>query len=172
MKHKVCILISDAYLKRKLELILSDNAIFTDENNADVIFSEKSIPSPTALSVTVGRGEGYMLRVPFSDDDVQAVLPSEKREGYGVSVTSEQVFLGEKEIRLSELERALFMKLYESRGDFVSRDELFSVFAEGSSESMLNVYIHYLREKLERDGVRVIISSRKHGYKIDEKFFL
>jgi DNA-binding response OmpR family regulator len=113
-----------------------------------------------------------MLRVPFSDDDVQAVLPSEKREGYGVSVTSEQVFLGEKEIRLSELERALFMKLYESRGDFVSRDELFSVFTEGSSESMLNVYIHYLREKLERDGVRVIISSRKHGYKIDEKFFL
>ena len=35
----------------------------------------------------------------------------------------------------------------------------------------MNVYVHYLREKLEYNGEKVIISSRKNGYKIDERFF-
>ena len=34
----------------------------------------------------------------------------------------------------------------------------------------MNVYIHYLREKLEADGEKIILSSRSHGYKIDEKY--
>jgi DNA-binding response OmpR family regulator len=34
---------------------------------------------------------------------------------------------------------------------------------------VLNVYVHYLREKLE-DGKKIIISSRKLGYKIDERY--
>lgn len=172
MKRKVSILIADKYLKRKLELILSDDVILTGESDADIIFAEEDIPSTAGYVVTVGRGDGYMLRVPFSDEDALAVLPNEGGERRGITLIGSRVFLGDNEIRFTELERCLFMKLYEAGGEFVSRDELFSVFAEGSSESMLNVYIHYLREKLERGGVRVIISSRKHGYKIDEKFFL
>ena len=31
------------------------------------------------------------------------------------------------------------------------------------------MYVHYLREKLER-GEKIIISSRNHGYKIDAKY--
>ena len=169
MKYKVSILVSDSYLKRKLELILSDIAIFSDVESADVVFTSEKNASTRA--VTVGRGEEYMLKTPFSDGDVLATLPKVGDTGRGLAVVDTRVILGEREIKFSELEKNLFMKLYDARGQFVSREELFSVFAEGASESMLNVYIHYLREKLEGDGVRVIISSRKNGYKIDEKFF-
>ena len=169
MKYKVSILVSDSYLKRKLELILSDIATFSDRESADVVFTSEKNASTRA--VTVGRGEEYMLKIPFSDGDVLATLPKVGDTGRGLAVVDTRVILGEREIKFSELEKSLFMKLYDAKGQFVSREELFSVFAEGASESMLNVYIHYLREKLEGDGVRVIISSRKNGYKIDEKFF-
>ena len=171
MKRKVCILVADAYLRRKLELIFSDVAIFTSENEADTVFTDVSAPTPSARRISVGRGEGYTLRIPFSDEDALSFLPTKSDEGRIISVIDGRIFLGADEIRLTELEGALFMKLYRAGGEFVSREELFSVFADGASAGMLNVYVHYLREKLERDGVRVIISSRKLGYKIDEKFF-
>ena len=56
-------------------------------------------------------------------------------------------------------------------GEFVSRDELSrAVWGEGADGGILNVYIHYLREKLESKGEKVIISSRRGGYKIDGKY--
>ena len=35
---------------------------------------------------------------------------------------------------------------------------------------IVNVYIHYLREKLEDCGERVIIASRGRGYSLSEKY--
>ena len=59
----------------------------------------------------------------------------------------------------------------EADGAFISREALKSaVWGAESSEGVLNVYIHYLREKLERDGEKVILSSRKSGYALAEKF--
>ena len=172
MKYRVCILARDSYLKRKLELILSEHAIFTNQADADIVFADSHLSVSGARLVTVGKGVDCTLRIPFSDAQVLNLLPSDEQTRHGIAVIGGRILLGERDIKLTELERGLFMKLYDARGEFVSRDELFSVFADGSSESMLNVYIHYLREKLEGDGTRVIISSRKHGYKIDEKFFL
>ena len=172
MKYRICILASDNYLKRKLELILSEHAIYTNPSDADIIFADSHLSVGRARLITVGRGIGHTLQIPFSDTDVLNLLPSDENVRSGIAVIGGRILLGERDIKLTELERSLFMKLYDAKGEFVSRDELFSVFADGSSESMLNVYIHYLREKLEGDGTRVIISSRKHGYKIDEKFFL
>ena len=48
-----------------------------------------------------------------------------------------------------------------------------SLTSEGGDDAdggILNVYVHYLREKLEKRGEKIIISSRKSGYKIDEKY--
>ncbi|MBQ7356952.1 MAG: helix-turn-helix domain-containing protein [Clostridia bacterium] len=171
MKHRAALRLDNAYLKRKLELILSGKVIFTELKDADIVFTDGNIPKGSARTVTVGRGSDFTLRVPFSDEVALSLLPREITPTIGITVVGERIFIGEREIKLTELEEALFMKLYSARGEFVCRAELFSVFAEGSSESMLNVYIHYLREKLESDGSRVIISSRKHGYKIDEKYF-
>lgn len=169
MKYKVHLDIKDAYLKRKLELILRERQELCDRDGADIIFTD-DINIKDERAHLVGRDDTCKLKVPFSDDEVLKLLP-ERGAGAHITAFSGKVFFGEREIKLTELERLLFMKLYERRGGFVSREELFSVFAEGASESMLNVYIHYLREKLELDGEKVILSSRKLGYRINEKFF-
>ena len=55
-------------------------------------------------------------------------------------------------------------------GEFVSREEiLHSVWSGDADPGIINVYVHYLREKLE-DGEKIIVSSRKNGYKIDGRY--
>ncbi|MBR2324601.1 MAG: winged helix-turn-helix transcriptional regulator [Clostridia bacterium] len=76
-----------------------------------------------------------------------------------------------RQIKLTEVEYALLRAIVEADGAFISREALKSaVWGAESSEGVLNVYIHYLREKLERDGEKVILSSRKSGYALAEKF--
>ena len=40
---------------------------------------------------------------------------------------------------------------------------------DGVDGGVVNVYVHYLREKLEKNGERIIISTRNLGYKINER---
>ena len=76
-----------------------------------------------------------------------------------------------EEIKLTELELLLLERLIRAGGNFVSREELLhDVWEDSASGGILNVYIHYLREKLEWRGEKIILSSRKQGYKIDEKY--
>ena len=169
MKCRVALIFDNIYLGRKVELILRGKAIFTDREHAELILTDDTRIEGASV-ITIGRGAGYRLKVPFSDEELISLLPR-GAEKLVLSMQGERVFLGEKEIRLTELERALFERLYRARGEFVARERLRESFAEGVSDGMLNVYIHYLREKLEGDGMRVILSSRKLGYGIDKKFF-
>ena len=74
-------------------------------------------------------------------------------------------------VRLTEVEFSLLHALVKARGEFVSREALrAAVWGAEGTESVLNVYIHYLREKLERGGEKVILSSRKLGYALAKKF--
>ena len=55
--------------------------------------------------------------------------------------------------------------------DKLSREEILNAVWNNEADSgVINVYIHYLREKLELDGEKIILSSRKLGYAIDERF--
>ena len=79
-------------------------------------------------------------------------------------------FLFGEKIALTELEFELLSKLMERDG-FTSREELLSaLWQDEATGSVLNVYIHYLREKLEVGGEKIIVSSRRQGYRINEKF--
>ena len=81
------------------------------------------------------------------------------------------VSLDGKRIRLTESEHRLISAIAEGGGEFVSREELAErVFGKGAESGILNVYIHYLREKLEGGGEKIILSSRRGGYRIDEKY--
>lgn len=76
-----------------------------------------------------------------------------------------------KKIRLTEREHALLRAIAAGCGEFVGRDELRArAFGPDADGGILNVYIHYLREKLEQGGEKVILSSRLGGYRIDEKY--
>lgn len=73
------------------------------------------------------------------------------------------VMLNGEEIPLTEREYALFSILWEQEG-IVSRETLFREVWGGKGEpSVVNVYIHYLRNKLSRGG-RNYILSRRGGY--------
>ena len=95
-----------------------------------------------------------------SDSALIKDLPSEKA-----------VILNGERVKLTELEYLLFSLLYSRGGSFVSREEILDSIWNGKADKgILNVYIHYLREKLEKNGEKIIISSRNYGYKINEKY--
>jgi DNA-binding response OmpR family regulator len=75
-------------------------------------------------------------------------------------------------IPLTEVEFALFYALYRRRGEYASRAELnLEVWGREGDGSLLSVYAHYLREKLEKGKERIILSSRTLGYAIDKSYF-
>lgn len=83
----------------------------------------------------------------------------------------QSVTFGGRIIRLTEAEYTLLSVLAEAGGAYVGREELTRrVFRGQVSGSALNVYIHYLREKLEFRGEKVILSSRQAGYCLNGKF--
>lgn len=88
-------------------------------------------------------------------DDGLLLLPKERA-----------VRLGGEYISLSPHEYACLSCLWEANGAPVSREELYAAaWGEGPFRAeLVNVYLHYLRKKLERGGRRMIVSVRGHGY--------
>ena len=59
----------------------------------------------------------------------------------------------------------LLSVLKAAKGKSVSREQLIKeVWGEKGNDGLLNLYIHYLRQKLEKDGQRHIFSVRGKGY--------
>jgi DNA-binding response OmpR family regulator len=112
--------------------------------------------------------------LPFSQDELDmAVARLEKRDTGRLILTKDTrtVQLGDRSVKLTEVEfRLLSVLASAGAGEYVSRERLIrEVWGEGVDGGVVNVYIHYLREKLEKDGERIIISSRREGYKINER---
>lgn len=78
------------------------------------------------------------------------------------------VTVGSETVLLSEREALLFRLLYEAGGEPVSRSVLAeAVFPHADApEDSVNVYIHYLRKKLERNKRRLIRAHRGGGYSL------
>ncbi len=76
------------------------------------------------------------------------------------------VLVGEEEIPLSSREHALLLALFARVGEYISREELLSLVwgDEEADPGVVNVYIHYLRRKLETNGQRCIFAARGRGY--------
>lgn len=127
----------------------------------------------TGEFITVGRQSGADIVRPFPIGAVKELLISDK-ERAPIELCADKGFIrlnGER-IALTDIEYSLFCSLYRRKGDFASRSELNEeVWGREGDGSLLNVYVHYLREKLEKHGEKVIISSRKSGYKIDGRYF-
>lgn len=82
--------------------------------------------------------------------------------------THRAVRIGREEIPLSATEYALLTALIEADGAYVSRERLLTEVWKDSGEGVgiVGVYIHYLRRKIEQDGVKRIFSSRGRGYRL------
>lgn len=178
MKKHVSVVTGDVYLARKIYLILKGEAELSLGDGATGNIALIDLDTAGEVEVPDGVRAVYMSRrtecelsVPFTPTELIAAVRERSQAIARLSLTGRTAWLDGSEIRLTEVEAALLGRLMAEGGEFVPRDRLLAdVWGEGVDGSVINVYIHYLREKLERRGEKIILSSRSHGYKIDEKY--
>ena len=184
---RVGIYTADPLLARKIQLILSEEAeteIIDDVSKSsefDVILADcrhglaVSADSGALMRITDREDEGEGdLPYPFSYDELTEAIRAHQSANSSRLVldpSREFVRLDGERIRLTEVEGKLLAAILDGHGGYVSRDKLIEDVWHGTAaEGALNVYVHYLREKLEAHGEKIITSSRKCGYRIDPKY--
>ena len=129
----------------------------------------------------------YTLLRPFSIEDffsnlfvpedesgsIHVRVPKKKSpsESLALDATTHAAFYKGEKISLTQKEFALLALLFENRGSPISREEALStVFGDaGSSTNVVDVYINYLRAKIDHKfGVRMISTVRGCGYMIQK----
>ena len=171
---RVLVVTENAYLGQKIKLTLLDFAEVLVMGNFvsgyDIcLWDIDTVSSPVDEAITMSREGECDIRIPFSYDLICRIVTEEKKHE-GIRLLGRICELHGMKIKLTELEGKLLSLLLSAKGEFVSREEiLHKIWGEGTDAGVINVYIHYLREKIER-GEKIIISSRNNGYKIDEKY--
>lgn len=123
-----------------------------------------------AVGLTMSRKGECDISLPFPIGSLKARL-TRGEEGMTVRCEGTTVTLGTNAVKLTEVEFALFSALYRRGGESATREELIrEVWGEGADGGVLNVYVHYLRSKLERGGERVILATRGKGYRINKEY--
>ena len=182
---------ADAVLCERIEdakgasLVLWDELFLLDNSHSAVHFSpdntsihkergqreramDATIPD---FAVVIGNTERAALKLPLRLGSIKEMLKSEERALILHNDERKAQIYGRR-VKLTEVEFSLLSLLYERGGDFVKREEILEAVWKNERDSgVINVYVHYLREKLEVRGERIIISSREEGYCIDKKFF-
>lgn len=176
MKINVAVLTRDDYLYKKIELATLSYAlcerIAAGESLAkyDFVIADVDGMIAPAGAIRASRREVCDLAIPFTFDELHNALSGRRQAPLQLDKAERTAYLYGEKIRLTEVEFSLLNTLFEA-ADFVSREELLSrVWGDDATDGIINVYIHYLREKLEVRGEKIIISSRKMGYRIDEKY--
>lgn len=172
---RISVVSKDKYLLRIFDIRLSDKAITVMEfdKNADVIVHDldtvEALPETDAKILRVSRKDtpdALKLPLPPSFFEELVSQPSTKPLIF-LSSDGKHVTVRERTVKLTSHEYSLLSLLISGNGNYTSREEIANKVWDGASDSLVNVYIHYLREKLETDGEKIIISSRKYGYKIN-----
>ncbi len=96
----------------------------------------------------------------------QASFHSQATEAVTLQIKDDSLLCGEQSISLSRRELQIFTLLLERRGQVVAREDISAVIGE-SSANKVDVYICYLRRKLEKAcSHRLIATVRGQGYQI------
>ena len=166
---------NDERLYQKFRLLLRDShtviKIDRPSKEGPCFVDLEFYKGDTGGTFTMSRNKECDISLPFDFERIKEVLSCEKgQKKLRLSASGRTCTLGEREIRLTDAEYRLLAMLYNNEG-FVGRgDLLHGVWDEDTDEGVVNVYIHYLRTKLEIDGEKVILSSRKEGYMLSPKY--
>lgn len=173
MKRRVAVITKDKYLFQKIYLILCDRFDIVTESDitTDAVLLDRDTSDIDADgAILMSRNEGAHLSVPFTREALLSAI-NEVDTAPQIRLGERCVYLRGEKIALTEMEFSLLSELVLANGEYKSRDALLRSVWNGEADGgILNVYIHYLREKLEADGEKIINSSRGKGYKIDEKY--
>ena len=176
---RVSVFTLDPFLFKKISLLLPDcdvklHATAKEALGSDCVFIDIDT-SPVRISgaVTMSRRDKAELKIPFPLDAPSQILSAVSSPLCSLLPDARSVVIQGEEIRLTELEYALFELIVSAGESCVSREEILGRVWGGEADGgVVNVYVHYLREKLERRGERIIISSRGRGYTLSEKYRL
>ena len=185
MKYDFCILSQDTLYAQWITLTLT-------EKGARVIAADNPLTAPSSAvyivdldscalpkkdgasficfsrdSETLSRFGG-LLR-PFSEEELFSAIEGGARAGDESVSTDESdrtVSYGGRRIRLTEREYMLFSLLAEAKGKSVPREEICRKIWQCDDTESLNIYIYYLRRKLEMNGVKAIKAHRGKGYSL------
>ena len=148
---RILLLIDDKRLYRHASLLLCDAGHEVVSDAPVLVITDKAeLPLRLSTLPTLKIGEGGLPR-PFSH------VAFQKRVSALLSHPSLPP--------LSPTEERLYRILRDASPDFVSREELVrAVFGDEEDDGRLNLYIHYLRKKIETDGKRRIFAHRGKGY--------
>ena len=177
---KILVMTQNKILGEGISLELLEKGYFAEWRSSycsgfNLYVSDKDAPADgwekAGNILTFSRKEGVGdIKRPFSQEEL--VEKIRKKQG-GVlfeEAPSENGIAEYDTSALSETEKKLLDVLLENRGNVVSAQELsLRVWGRESIKSnIVNVYIRYLREKLEKDSSRrVIFTIRGKGYRID-----
>ncbi len=177
---RCAVLTNDRMLFQKIRLELygiADVEIISSDKTGeyDLIFTDLDTYNAPAPGYTMSRIENTKcdIPLPFILGEIRAIAEKFRIGGLSLDTCERTATLRGRVTKLTEVEFALLYALYRRNGEYANREMLLSEVWGGNADSgVINVYIHYLREKLERNGEKIIISSRNNGYKIDEKYLV
>ena len=121
-----------------------------------------------AKTVSAVADGGTVTAEGTAQEETATEITSSTSTGLALNAESGEFTYNGEALSFTETERALLTVLYENRGTAVSREELLErVWGrnEGAKTNLTDVYIRYLREKLDdRFDLRLILSVRGKGY--------
>ena len=104
-------------------------------------------------------GEPSLPRYPRA----RAVLCRTQADGGGFELNGEK-------LDLTETEEMILQALYDRRGEVVPRTELCALLENETNPKLADVYICFLRRKLETDGIpRLLFTVRGVGYRLEDE---
>lgn len=174
----IYIVSTDNLLFDALEVILHEHGIrdiaVSDHipDAAELIIADAdtvTLPAERAgiLTISADKRRGADLLRPFIEEDfVNAVrlhLPVDG--GSAPRLTTQGLIYRGISVSLSPIEYKIFKLLYYNMGRCVKAEKLLEIFDGQKSESILPVYIGFLRKKLDYTfGQRLIYTVRGRGY--------
>lgn len=191
MKNDVCIVTADRIYAQWILLELAKykksvvvSSTLSNAPSASVyIIDTDSVPSYKNVSKLILFGmsakkikeKNIYLTRPFTAQELidayERVDAAEDEAIYSQQATEalkgkKYISHADMEISLTEKEYALYSMLWEAKGKPVSREALCEALWGKPDDNSLNLYIHYLRQKLEANGAKAIRSHRGKGYSI------
>ena len=169
---KISVKTKDRYLYQKIKLILGESVMPQGYSaGAELTIADEECYPDTAGALLMAREGICDLRIPFTEDELKEAVFGAEKKSPPLTLGDKCAILKGEKIPLTELEFSLLSILVGAKGEYVEREKLLlDVWGKDVAEGILNVYVHYLREKLEKGGEKIIVSSRKLGYKISERY--
>lgn len=175
---RISLITNDPYLLRYAELKLYEKATLVNgfDESADVVLydceSKLTIPKTSAKTVMLSRKNAEnSVSIPLPINFFEELLITTlEKPLLTLSNDGKHAFVKDRRVKLTAHEFALLSIIVAGGENYTSREVIAKEVWGEASDGLINIYVHYLRDKLETDGEKIIVSSRKYGYRINPSY--